>query len=321
MKRVKYGHNRSIVDTDYDKKIRVKNIENVKELKGCRSLADVFKTLADVYAYVVYKPKGLRDRDIQDGYYRRELAMAKDIRFDYVNKEIFIPVCRYRYNLVNIGAKEHFKLGNIKKLGYNIDSDDYIQYNRFYDKIVLWSKGKYVAENLDIILGDVQNNLRYLRLNISKLPIYEYLGTENVHELYIRYIKCCYYGGRDTYIDSYFYESDKYSKLKNKHRKVLNSLSLNWYGKECEMFSRGFRKYKFENIKCILTEEEMCVKEMYEKCLIDFESYLLAKLLNGSYWTGWNGGYTFKQFKNGEVYFLKYKEKLPLVLLADVLLK
>lgn len=322
MRRVKYYHNRDIVDIDYDVKIRSKDIENVKELKNCKSLADVFSILAELYAYVVYKPKGLKDKNTQEGYYRRELALAKDIRFDYVNKQIYIPVCRYSYNIVNEEAIKHFHLGNIKKLGYSIGDNDYIQYNRFFDKIVIWEKGRYTKESIDIIIGNDQNTMKYIRLNVSELPIYD-IGKcdENAFELYRRYVKCCYSGGRDNYINSFFYEPDVYTKLRKKQKDVLKSLSLTWYGDSCKMFSKGFRTYKYDNIKNILSDEELGTDDMFEKCLIDFEAYLLSKLDNHSYWYGWHRNYNFKQLCNGDIYFLKYKSKLPMVLLSDVLFK
>lgn len=322
MKRVKIPISRDIIDLDYDKRIRVKNVENVKELKECKSLSDVFKTLSKLYAYVVYNPKGLSDKKIQEGYYRRELAMAKDIRFDYVNKEIFIPLCRYKYNSVNDEAVEAFNLKDLHRLGFAIDGENYIQYNRFYSKMVIWDKNGYRKDTIDIIIGNVQNNLKLIRLNVANLPIYlDCNSTENVSELHRRYVKCCYRGGRENSLDRFFYTTDRIKSLKSRHRKTLKELSLTWYGESEQMFSRGFRVYKYEDICDTAKNVDLGMDEMYEVCRIDFESYLLAKIHNKSHWNGWNRGYSTDDLIKGTVYFLKYKNEIPMVLLKDVLFR
>lgn len=322
MKRVKVPISRDIIDLDYGKRIRVKDIDSVKELKGCKSLSEVFQTLSKIYAYVVYRPKGLSDNNTQEGYYRRELAMAKDIRFDYVNQEIFIPLCRYKYNHINEEAKEAFNMKDVSRIGFDIDGENYVQYNRFYDKLIIWDKNGYRRDNIDIIIGDVQNNLKLIRLNISKLPLYCNCNViEEASELHRRYVKCCYSGGRENSLDKFFYVSDRIKTLKYKHRNILKDLSLTWYGESTKMFSRGFRIYKYEDIQESVKSLDLGIDEMYEVCRIDFESYLLAKVYNKSYWKGWNRGYSTEDLITGNVYFLKYKNEIPMVLLKDVLFR
>lgn len=323
MKRVKIPISRDVIDKDYNVRIRGKSVEDVKELRNCKSLAELFMVLSELYAYVVYRPKGLSDKQTQEGYYRRELAMAKDIRFDYVNREIFIPLCRYKYNLVNDEAKEVFRFKNLSQLGFAINDKEYVQYERFYDKYTIWDKDGYRKSTVDIILGNEQNNLRYIRLYIGNLPIYSNMNkTEDVSELYNRYLKCCYRGGRTNSLDTYFYTIDRITSLRSKHRNVLKNLSLTWYGESCsEMFSRGFRLYNYEDIQGKFDDEELGINKMYEVCRIDFEAYLLSKLHNNNYWYGWDNGYTFNELLNGKIFFLKYSNKVPLVLLRDVIIK
>lgn len=321
-RRVKGLYDKSILLEKYSAKVRCKYITDVKELSDCKTLSDVFKRLTELYAFIVYTPNGMKDVDIYkleektehySVYSTRELAIAQDIRFNYKDMEIYIPFVRYKYNTLDSTAIEEF---NIR--GYS--EEDLIQNSATKDKIVIHKDGKYLCESIDIILGDVNNNLKVIRLNISGLPIYDECSP-TAENLFNKYLKCCYSDRPKDPLEDFFYTSCNYSRLEFKHKRVLKALSIPWYTEEFNHFYKCFRKYKLEDVQESYTDEELGLYEKYQKCLIDFESYLYHIMLFNLDIVGWNKG-TFKELKAGRYHYLKYKRgSVALIMLSELFSK
>lgn len=321
-KRVGDLYDNSVLIEKFSQRIRCKTVEQVKELSDCTSLSKLFIRLAELYAYIIYTPIGMKDTDeylleSKNDYYsvflRRELAVAKDVRFNYKDGEIYIPFTSYRYNTLSKEA-----LNNFDTRGYS--ESDLIRNSASKDKIVIYKDNKYILDSIDIILGDVNNNLKLIRLDISNLPVYETSDIE-ASELFDKFLKCCYSGRQKSYLEDFFYTSDKYSGLEYKHKRVLRELSIPWYTEEVSHFYKCFRKYKLEDIKNDYTEEELGLNEMEEKCLIDFESCLYYILQGGKNIVGWYRG-TLKELKEGRLMYLKYKRgSVALIMLSEIFTK
>lgn len=321
-KRVKGLYDKSILFEKYGARVRYKNVEDVKELSDCKTLSDLVKRLTELYAFIVYTPNGMEDSDtykLEDKteyysvYSTRELAMAQDIRFNYKDMEIYVPFVRYRYNTLDSTAIDEF---NIR--GYS--ENDLIQNSATSDRIIIHRGGKYVNDTIDVILGDINNNLKVIRLNISELPIYDKCDT-TAESLFNRYLKCCYSGRAKDPLEDFFYTSSNYSRLEFKHKRALKALSIPWYTDETEHFYKCFRKYKLDEIQESYTDEGLGLHEKYQKCLIDFESYLYNVFQSDLDIIGWNVG-TLKGLKDGKYRYLKYKRgSVALIMLSEIFTK
>lgn len=308
MKKVKYQFPRRIIDEEYSSRLRTKSINDIVELKGTDSLCDLFKRLSRMYALVVFIPYGLEDNECQtDRGFRRELTYAKDVRIDYVKHKMFIPVYRYKY-------RKNEKSCNFRD--FSVNNEEYIQYSQLLTEMQIWRDGVFSQKTIDIVLRRNQD-INIYRIDISVLPLYKTLSeVEYAETLYNKYIQALYKKG-DIY-EEFFYKSEKFNYINNKHKKLLRDNELYWYKLTNYSIFRYVRDYKQEELlDCDFTPEELGIELSDDERRIEFEGYFCQGLYQDIDWIDWTKG-NFKDFKSGKYFFVKYKyNDVALVLLRD----
>lgn len=219
--------------------------------------------------------------------YNNNLAYIDEIRADYVNHELYIPV--FTYDIINEGGVDY-------------------QYNSRLSKLVIHTyKDGYVTDEI-IVIPFIGSNEAY-RIKLNNLELCRKLNDEDksAENLFKRYIRVSY-GYCDIDNDTFDYIPVQKKDLKTKHRKVLKEHNLDFYGEFLDMDYRDVRNWKLEKLTEIYTEEELGTSIEYNIKRLEFELELYTRIYNQEYWDNWTKG-TIDSILCGTREFIKYKQR------------
>lgn len=231
--------------------------------------------------------------------YQREVSYIRDMRFDYVNGRIFIPIYIYKYKEVD---DSYFKRNKELREKYGGNLVAYEQEMIVYE---LWnSKQGYLVDEVDI-LTETFTGCKIRKTLITHLPVRDTCVEEDISVLFDKYIRSSYIGED---FDVFDYKNSRYSYLSSTEKRMLKDNNLLWYSAYKDIEYSELRGYQYYELDKRFSRDRLDVFEPYRKRRADFESYILDHLYRGIYWTGAFKG-SFNKLKTGKQFFVKYKEQ------------
>lgn len=218
-------------------------------------------------------------------------AYTDDIRADYINKELYIPVF----------------LNDIARTKDRQGKDRLVTYNNRVEKVVLHSYNSGFHEVEILVQKDINSN-KVWKLDIHKLKIERELSNKELlaKDLFERYVAYSY-KYIDNEIDIFKFNEVKSSKMSNFNRKYIKNNGLSFYGEYIDMNYRDVRHWKLEELKGKIDDEVLLLTEYYGYRRLRFELELYLRILNKVYWEEWTLG-SIQELLNNQREFIKYKQ-------------
>lgn len=210
-------------------------------------------------------------------------AYLDELRADYINKEIYIPV---------------YKEDKVERVTYNCRLEKYILHTY---------KNGYNADYI-IIQPNVISEVAF-KINLKDRKLCRELTEydKKAVSLFDRYIAYSY--GYTKYEQDVFkYKAVKKSNLTSYERKVLKDLGLEYYGEYLDTEYRDVRQWKFEVLVKRFNSGRLQLEKPFEVRRLNFELELYTRIYSNQLWKEWTLG-NFDELLNDKRQFLKYKEK------------
>lgn len=275
------------VKTDFEYRRQIKDKSEFKEVKLHNTdFYGLVMNLIDSNSYLVCGD---------------EIMYPDEIRFDYVNHEIYLPVIKCDYMEICEKYYERFKkAGAYIKYGGNK-----IGYNNSIEKYYIYKDSQYSLDRLYFIqVEDSTINKYYIELNNVPLRLSNMANSES-RDLFMRYVRYSYGIYDETDTDLFY--SNKKSDLTYIEKKILKEMDLNYYGEFIDLECSDVRQYKLEELLNTFDLDELCVDTKYNIRRIEFEAELMLRIETEELWFNWTKGDTNKLI-SGTDYFAKYKE-------------
>jgi len=225
-----------------------------------------------------------------------DVAFVADIRADYVNKRLSVPMVRKK---LHNEEPELFRKG----VYYEVWEEDYEIYrleNGFREDLEILPMG------LSVFL----DGIHYYKLELAGLKMARDLEEEDyeARELFGRYL--AYSVGEVNEIYRKFrYERMSLGGLFPNEREYLKRHQLKYYGETKDFVDyRDVRMYKVEELLERFSPEELKLGQDYNITKLEFELELFTRLLDKQYWNGWTRG-EFENVLSGKFEYVKYKDR------------
>ena len=248
------------------------NFESIRT-EQVHSFYPFITSLASTNAIVWFKSK-----EAEIGYTR---VFISELRPDYLNKEIYLPIHRY-----------------------DLDRETGFTYNHRLEKRVIHSsKGGWEESSL-LVQGNPFLSSDVVKYELSESIMQsEYRNARDLFNLYIPFS----YGYHKIESDYAIYDEVKASKISKKHRQFLRDTGLSFYGDYLNMEYNRFRGWNLIELNKRLPYDKLHIEERYNERRIKFELEVYLGLINGTYWNGWTTG-NFEELLSDKRDFIKYKE-------------
>lgn len=225
-----------------------------------------------------------------------DVAYLADIRADYVNKRISVPIVRKK---IHNEDPESFRKG----VYYEFREEDFEIYsveNGFIEDLYILPNG------LSVFL----DGMRFYKLELTGLRMYRELreSDREAKDLFDRYVPYAA-GEYSTEYRKFRYERIGRSGLFQNEREYLKRHGLNFYGEYKEFKEyRDVRMYNMEELVENFSMEELKMEQDYNLTRMEFELELLTRILGKQYWKNWTRG-EFENIINGKFEYVKYKDR------------
>lgn len=272
------------VGFDYDKLI--KNKDNFNEIDN---------KFNDFYGLIEYL--------INNKYFIAcdgEIMYADEMRFDYSNKEVYLPYNKSEY--MNIKSKDNGyfdRCGGTKKYrGHRIG------FNNIIEKYNIIKGNKYTVDYIYLI-RQIGDTVIGEKVRIDSLPLRDNTITnKEAKDIFMRYIAYCY-GIRNEKDTDKFY-SVKKSVLTMTEKRILKELKLEYYGYYSNLDYSDVRMYELDSLLSCFTGDELKLDMEFNARRFEFECELYTRCMTRDLWVGWTRG-SSEMILNNSQYFNKYK--------------
>lgn len=228
------------------------------------------------------------------------IMYAEEMRFDYLNKEVYIPYIKSDYTDIDESYHSSFdRCGATNK--YNGHK---IGYNNRIDKYKILDKKEYVIDDLYLI-NQGSEKVILEKVSLGGLPLRHTDNTNrDAKDLFMRYIRYSY-GILDEKDTDKFYSTKK-SNITNTEKRILKELNLEYYGEYKDIEYADVRGYKIESLLGEFTDAELQVADNFNVRRFRFECELYTRCMARDLWVGWTKG-SSEMILNNSQYFNKYK--------------
>lgn len=213
-----------------------------------------------------------------------ELVYAEDIRANYRDKELYLPV---------------FKCETIEEDGIKVD------YNNRIEKYVIHDKNGWKIESMTVIPNRLFNKAFEIPLSNRKLSREVSKKDIQAEDLFNRYIAISYgYSENEMDIEKYVYVQRK--NLNYKQKKLLKEKGLEYYGEYIDMDYRDVRRYKLFELNNQFDNDILKTEQSFRTRRIKFELELYSRAYDKVYWENWSHG-KMEDLIEGKREYIKHK--------------
>ena len=215
-----------------------------------------------------------------------KVAYIDEIRPDYVNGELYIPMFTCKVD----------KIDGIE-----------VEYDNKIEKVLLHSY-KTGYTNKDVYIIPVMAIPEAYKLDLKQYKLSRKLtsGDEQARNLFIRYVAYSYQYTEDDN-DMFDYTKVQKQFITKKQRDTLKENNLEFYGDYLDMDYRDVRNWKLIDLQGRFADDELSIGSQFNCRRLAFELELYTRVYDKKYWDKWTRG-KVANLIDGTHSYIKYKE-------------